>query len=109
MTRAAAAVAPAVGRATISSTGPAGTDLTVRTTLGNTTVSVGSLPDPARADDVGRRVDRILWQQLSTAGGPSRVYAVNRRRPVQLHVGTATALSLLDRGVPTVVRGGAAR
>lgn len=70
---------------------------------------IGSLPDQVRADDVGRRVDRILWQQLSTSGASARVYAVAHRRPVQLRVAAATALGLLDRGVPTLVQRAMAR
>lgn len=94
----------ASGLARISSTGPWGTELAVAGT--DLAVRIDSLPDAARADAVGRSVDRIVWQHLdaSSAAGGAVVFAVAHRRPLRLRVGMSAALGLLERGVPTVLR-----
>lgn len=75
-----------------------------------TTIRVGSLPDAGGAAALRRGVDRVLWQHLTTSGDVARadVYAVSHRRPRRLQVTAATALGLLEDGVPTIVRSGAA-
>jgi hypothetical protein len=95
----------ASGVARISSTGPWGTELSVAGT--DLAVRIDSLPDAERAEGVGRRVDRIVWQQLDASSGGAEVFAVTRRRPQRLRIGTSAALGLLERGVPTVLRMGA--
>lgn len=102
-TRPEAAVASGVAR--ISSTGPWGTELTVAGT--DLAVRIDSLPDAGRAEDIGRSVDRIVWQQLDAPSGGAEVFAVTRRRPRRLRIGASAALGLLQSGVPTVVRIGA--
>ena len=91
------------GVARISSTGPWGTELAVAGS--DLAVRIDSLPDSGCADAVSRSVDRIVWQQIDTStGGGAEIFAIARRRPRRLRIGTSAALGLLERGVPTVVR-----
>jgi hypothetical protein len=95
---------PARGQARITTTDDSGTELVV-TGSPATRLRVDCLPDAGSADAVRRTLDRVLWQRIDADGG--EVYAVAHRRPRRLRVTAATALGLLDAGVPTVLRTGA--
>lgn len=66
------------------------------------------VPDEAAAKRTERLLDRIIWLRITDDGKGCAVAATSRHRPVTIHVALPTALGLLERGVPTVLRSGGA-
>jgi hypothetical protein len=83
-----------------------GTELQLDTVHGMQRVCVRAVADPQGADRVARTFRRCLSVRLTFGGQAwsSVVQAIGNRRPVELPVSTATALGLIERGLPTVVR-----
>lgn len=63
-------------------------------------------PDRRKAARVVAALDRTVWQRLEVFDGTvsGMVVGVRHHRPVDLRVGAATALGLVEAGVPTVAR-----
>lgn len=63
-------------------------------------------PDRRSASRVVAALDRAVWQRLDVSdevlGGV--VVGVRHRRPVELRVGPATAVGLVEAGIPTLSR-----
>ena len=83
-----------------------GTDLQLDTVHGTQRVCVHAVADADGADRVVKTFRRCISVQLTY--GDSRwtsvVRGVGHRHPVDLPVSTATALALIERGLPSVVR-----
>ncbi len=95
-----------VGLVTSATRCPDGTDVEIVTDAGRHVVCVEGAADHAGARDVERVVHRGLSLRVSHdgAGWQAVVRGVGHRRPVSLPVSSATALALIERGVPTVLR-----
>lgn len=83
-----------------------GTDLHLDTVHGTHRVCVPAVADPAGADRVALTLRRCISVQLTFAGASwtSVVRGIGHRRPIDLPISTATALGLIERGLPSVVR-----
>lgn len=91
-------------RVEVARRGPDATDLVVGGD--EQRLSVPCAPDRGKAARVVAALDRTLWQRLEVSGGTVSgvVVGVRHRRPVDLRVGAATALGLVEAGIPTVAR-----
>jgi len=83
-----------------------GTELDLDTDRGQRSVCVQAIADHRAAMRVERTFRRCLSLQVDcTADGWSWVVrGLGHRRPVDLRISTSTALGLIERGIPTVVR-----
>lgn len=83
-----------------------GTELQLDTAHGTQRVCVRAVADARGADRVEQTFRRCVSVQLTFGGSTwsSVVRAVGHRRPVDLRISTATALGLIERGLPSVVR-----
>lgn len=83
-----------------------GTDLHLDTVHGTQRVCVRAVADRAGADRVEQTLRRCISVQLTFGGSTwsSSVRGIGHRRPVDLPISTATALGLIERGLPSVVR-----
>jgi hypothetical protein len=84
----------------------AGATVAVATSTGATDVRFDVVPDDAGADRVQQTLRYCSFVRLSCADGrwTSRVHGFGHHRPTELRVSMATALGLLQRGLPCVMR-----
>lgn len=82
------------------------TELELATAEGTTSMRIAALADHTSAARVVRSMRRCLSLQVdcTPAGWTWLVRGIGHRRPVDLRISTATALGLIERGLPTVVR-----
>ena len=83
-----------------------GATVAVATPDGPTDVRIDVAPDAAGAERVQRTLRHCSFVRLSREQGrwTSRVHGLGHHRPAELRVSVATALGLLDRGLPCVMR-----
>jgi hypothetical protein len=83
-----------------------GAVVAVATPTGPTDVRIDVAPDAAGADRVQRTLRYCNFVRLSCDDGrwTSRVSGFGHHRPTELPVSVATALGLLARGLPCVMR-----
>ena len=83
-----------------------GTELCLATDDGAQWVCVPAVADPRAAEHVERSLRRCLSLRVhrTAAGWHCVVRGMGHRRPVDLRISAATALGLIERGLPTVVR-----
>ena len=83
-----------------------GATVAVATPSGSTDVRIDVVPDPAAAEQVERTLRHCNFVRMSYEGGrwSSRVHGVGHYRPAELRISVATALGLLTRGLPCVMR-----
>lgn len=83
-----------------------GTELELDTVHGIQRVCVRAVADTGGADRVEHTFRRCISVRLTFGGSTwsSVVRGIGHRRPVDLPISTATALGLIERGLPTVVR-----
>ena len=83
-----------------------GATVAVSTPSGATDVRFDIVPDPAAAERVERTLRHCNFVRMTCDGGrwSSRVHGVGHYRPAELRISLATALGLLTRGLPCVMR-----
>jgi len=83
-----------------------GATVAVATSTGAADVRFDVVPDDAGADRVQRTLRYCSFVRLSCADGrwTSRVHGFGHHRPTELQVSMATALGMLRRGVPCLMR-----
>ena len=83
-----------------------GATVAIATASGATDVHIDAVPDPEGAERVQRTLRLCSFVRLSCEGGrwTSRVQGFGHHRPADLRISVATALGLLDRGLPCVMR-----